>query len=483
MKCGRLAAAALFVLGGCDLAPAYKPPIVAVPSQYKEAGPWQPAAPADTAPRGPWWQAFGDPELGRLEDRVNPDNPNLAATVAIYDEARAYAQEAEAGALPTLGFQSSLSENRQSAHRPLRSASQPTYYGANTIGLQADYEIDLWGKLHDSIVAARESAQASAADLETIRLSLHAELAHDYIELRGFDEEIKLLHDTVDAYGKAFNLVQQRFEGKIASGVDLAQAETQLDSAKAQVSDVVARRALMEHAIASLLGQPASSFSIAPSAVRMSQPAVPAVMPSTLLERRPDIAGAERRVAAADELIGVAKAAFYPSFSIGLLGGFQDTGLNLASLPNSFWSLGPSLTLPIFEGGLRHAELAGAEAALVEAGADYRTTVLGAFQQVEDDLALLHWLAQSIEDEDAATAAAQHSVDLAFSLYRDGAENYLQVVTAQTAALDAARAALDLRTRRLEAGVALIQALGGGWSTADLPVADKLQESGTRRVE
>ena len=472
--CLRATLGCVLTLTGCDLAPPYKPPVIAIPAHYKEAGPWQPAQPADAQPRGPWWEEYHDPELNRLEAQVDPGNPTLAATLAIYDQARAYALEAESGLYPQIGLGGTLSYNRQSANRPLRSPNQPTYYGANTIDAQANFEVDVWGRIRDYVNAGKAEAQASAADLEAVRLSLHAELANDYLTLRGLDEEIKLLIDTIGAYRKALALVQARFLGDIASGVDVAQAETQLDSALSQVSDVRARRALLEHAIATLIGQPAPAFSLAESAAPVAEPNIPPGLPSTLLQRRPDIAAAERQVAAANQLIGVAEAAFYPALSLNLVGGFQNTGLDLVSLPFSFWSVGPALALPLFEGGLRHAELAGAKAAFVEAGANYRATVLNAFQDVEDNLALLHWLGQALADERAATAAAQRSVFLALTLYRDGAENYLQVIIAQTAALDAERAALELRTRRLQASVQFIRALGGGWSTADLPSAKDL---------
>jgi NodT family efflux transporter outer membrane factor (OMF) lipoprotein len=471
--CLLFAACALGLIG-CDLAPAYHRPVVATPPTFKEAGPWQPAQPADAAPRGPWWEWFGDPELNRLEAQVNVANQTLAATVAVFDQARAYAQEAEAGLFPIVGIGGALSTNRESAHRPLRGHDLPSYYDANTLNAQASYEVDVWGRVRDFVAAGKASAQASGADLEELRLSLHAELASDYVSLRGLDEDIKLLNNTVDAYQKALTLVQNRFQGDIASGVDVAQAQAQLASAKSQISDQTSRRQLLEHAIATLTGQPAPAFSLPPSVTPIDQPTVPAGLPSTLLQRRPDIAAAERRVAAANQLVGVAKAAFYPSLSLDLIGGTQDTGLNLLSLPNSFWSLGPSVSLPLFEGGLLRAQLAGAKAAFEQAGATYRATVLSAFQDVEDNLALLHWLAQASTDEDAAVVAAQRSVDLALTLYRDGAENYLQVVTAQIQALTAAQTALDLRTRRLQASVGLIRALGGGWSTTDLPMASAL---------
>ncbi len=466
-----------FALGltGCDFAPPYHPPVVATPVAFKEAGPWQPAQPADAAPRGPWWETFQDSQLDQLEPQVDVSNQTLAAAAAAYDQARAFAQEAEAGLFPTVGVAGQITTNRQSNTRPLRSRGQPDYFGNNILDAEANFELDVWGRVRDFVAAGKAEAQASDADLEAVRLSLHAELANDYVTLRGLDEEIALLNNTVDAYAKALTLVQNRFKGDIASGVDVAQAQTQLESAKSQVSDVIARRQLLEHAIASLIGQPAPAFALAESATPIAQPNVPAGVPSTLLQRRPDIAAAERQVAAANQMIGVAVAAFYPALSLGALGGFQSTSLNnLLSFPMSFWTVGPGVAWPLFEGGLRHAELAAAKAAFEQAGAQYRNTVLNAFQDVEDNLALLHWLAQATKNEDAAVTAARRSVNLALTLYRDGAENYLQVVTAQTAELEAERTALDLRTRRLEASIGLIRALGGGWSTADLPSENNL---------
>lgn len=469
-------AGCMLTLAGCDFAPPYHPPTVAVPSAFKEAviarpvkGPWRPAEPADAVARGPWWEVYHNTEMNLLEPQVDISNQNLAQTLAVYNQARAFAQEAEAGLYPTVGVGGTISTNKQSAHRPLRSANQPDYYGANTIDAQADYEVDVWGRIRDYVAAGKASAQASAADLEEVRLSLHAELANDYVALRGLDEQIQLLNTTIRAYSQALTVVQNRFRGDIASGVDVAQAQTQLDSAKAQVSDVISRRQLLEHSIATLIGQPAPAFSLARSAVPIRQPNIPAGIPSTLLQRRPDIAAAERQAASANQSVGVATAAFYPSFSLNLTGGLQNTGINLLSLPLSFWSLGPSVSAPIFEGGLLRAELAGAKAAFESASASYRATVLNAFQEVEDNLALLHWLQQASRDEDAAVAAAQRSVNMAMTLYRDGAENYLQVVVAQTAELTAEQTALDLRTRRLQASIGLIRATGGGWTTNDLP--------------
>jgi NodT family efflux transporter outer membrane factor (OMF) lipoprotein len=473
--------AGLLALGGCavalaacDLAPKYRPPAIVIPASFKEAGPWKQAHPSDDQPRGPWWEEYGDRTLDGLEAQVDGANPDLQSAAASYDEARAFAAAAEAGLLPTLSAGGSLSGNKQSAHRPLRSKNQPTFFGANTVGLQAGYEVDLWGGVRDAVASGKARAQASAATLESVRLILHAELASDYVALRGFDAQARLLADTVVAYKRALELTQNRAAGDIASGLDVSRAETQLDTAKADVSDVAARRAGVEHAIARLIGQPASTFSLAPDLSPVALPEVPAGVPSQLLLRRPDVAAAERRAAAANESIGVAEAAFYPTFTIGLGGGIQDTGLNLVSLPNSFWSIGPAVSLPIFNGGLLKAELASAKAQFDIAAADYKATVLDAIQEVEDNLADLRWLAQEAKDEDAAVAAAQKTLDLSMNLYRDGAVSYLEVVTAQAAALDAQRQALDLRTRRLTASVGLVRALGGGWSSASLPGSDTL---------
>ncbi|HLZ68015.1 MAG TPA: efflux transporter outer membrane subunit [Aliidongia sp.] len=456
-------------LSACNLAPDYHPPLVDVPAAYKEAGPWQPAAPSDDVPRGAWWERFGDPTLDRLEPRIDADNPDLAATVARYDQARAFAVEAAAGLDPQVSLGASLSANRQSKTRPLRGATQPNFYGANQAAASVGYEIDFWGKLRNEAKAGTELAQASAADLATMRLSLQSELATDYLSLRGLDADAKLLTDTVGAYQKALDLTQTLFHGKIVSSLDVSRAQTQLDTAKAQLSDISSKRALMEHAIATLTGQPAGSFSIPTEVPPFTLPDVPASVPSTLLQRRPDVAAAERSVAAANSEIGVARAAFYPSVSLNLLAGFQSSGLNLLSLPNSFWSLGPDVTLPLFTGGKLDAEEAMAYARFREAGADYRSTVLAAFQEVEDNLALLHWLGQESSDEAAGVTAAQHTLDVALNLYKEGVASYLEVVTAQTALLQAQQTLIDLQTRRLTADVGLIRGLGGGWQASDLP--------------
>jgi outer membrane protein, multidrug efflux system len=463
------ALAPALLLAACDLAPIYRPPVVTVPARYKEAGDWRPASPRYD--HGPWWQSFGDPTLDALEPQVETANQDLAAARAAYLQARDYVAEAQSGLYPHIGSDATISDNRQSNHRPLRSANQPDYYGANTVEAEASYEFDLWGRIKDTIVAQKAEAQASIADLATVRLSLQAELARDYLRLRGLDREAKLLRDTAAAYRDALKLTEDRLKGKIGAPIDVARAQVQLDNAKAQLADVVGPRALLEHAIATLIGRPASGFSIPPAARGTNLPAIPHGVPSTLLERRPDIAAAERATAAANESIGVARTAFYPRFTINLLAGQQDTGFNLLDLSNSMWSVGPTVYLPLFDAGKRQAQLAATEAAYLQTVAQYRATVLKAIQEVEDNLAVLRSLRIEAADVDASAISAQRASNLALTAYRQGASNYLDVITAQTAALDAERAALSVATRRSETTVGLILALGGDWSADELAAA------------
>jgi NodT family efflux transporter outer membrane factor (OMF) lipoprotein len=453
-------------LGGCDLAPVYSPPAADVPAKFKEAsaGVWQTARPSDTEPHGEWWRRFNDRLLNELEPQVEVANQDLAAALAVYEQSQADVAKAQSGLFPAINHDEHFTTNKQSANRPLRSADQPNHYGDNGLEVEASYELDLWGRVRDSIAARQAQAQASAATLEGVKLSLQAELARDYVSLRGLDRQTRLLRDTVAAYRQALELTRERVAGKIAAPIDVARAEVQLDSAQAQLADIAGARALYEHAIATLTGKPASNFSIAPATEIPKIPNFPAGVPSTLLERRPDIAAAERQTAAANESIGVAKAAFFPRFTLNLAGGTQDTGLNLLSLPNSFWSVGPTVYLPLFDGGLRLAELTAAQAAYREDVARYRGRVLAAIQEVEDDLAVLRALKNEEHSADAAATAAQRAQDLASALYRDGGINFLDVVVAQTAALAAKQTGLAVETRRLQTSVALILALGGDYS-------------------
>lgn len=462
---GRPAFAAVLALalGGCSLAPAYAPPAVAVPAAYKEAGPWTQATPMDTAPRGAWWQAFGDPVLDDLESRIERANPTLAAALARYDHARAAASQARAGLFPEIDASADVVRERVSAGRPLSASGQAARYTDRDVGASLSYELDLWGRVRNAVRAGAAEAKASEADVAAARLSLQAQLADTYFALRGADAEARLLADTVAAYERAAELTRTRHDGGIASGLDVSRAQTILSTARASLSEVAADRAIAEHRIAALVGEPAGSFAIAPATPALTPLVFPASTPSTLLQRRPDIAAAERRVAAANARIGVARAALFPSITLGGSGGFETTSGNLLSAPFGFWALGPaSAVLALFDGGKRRAGVRISRADYEEAAANYRETVLGAFREVEDNLALAHHLAAETKDQRAAAAAAEHTRDLALVRYRDGASDYLDVVTAQTAALESERAVLNLETRRLTVSVDGIRALGGG---------------------
>ncbi len=464
------ACGALLMLAGCDLAPAYHAPLVATPVAFSQRDSvFKPAAPVPID-ANTWWTLFNDPTLNAVEAQVDTQNPDLAASLAAYQQARAFAAEAESGIYPEISLGGSLSANRQSNNRPLRGANQPNQYGANTIDASASYELDLWDRIHNAIVAGKALTVASQANLAAVRLSLHAELASDYFALRGLDAQAALLASTVGAYQRALDLTQVRFQGHIASGLDVSRAQTQLDSARTDVSDVAARRDKLEHAIASLTGQPAPSFSLPAKQITWALPNVPAGVPSTLLQDRPDIVADEETVKSANASIGIVRAAYYPTLTITAAGGFQSTGLNLLRLPDSLWSVGPELAFPLFEGGLRHAEEEAAWAKLHQAVDIYRSDVLNAFQEVEDQLSVLHWGQQELTDATQALAAAQHTLDMAMALYQDGAESYLEVVVAQTALLQTQQTVIDLQARLLEADVSLIRAIGGGWSRPDLDV-------------
>jgi NodT family efflux transporter outer membrane factor (OMF) lipoprotein len=462
-----LVALAFAMLGGCSLAPAYHAPTLPpMPASFKEGGAaWKVASPADETPRGKWWRVYDDATLDQLETRLDANNPSLAAALARYDAARAFESQIHAGLLPHLGVMANPARARQSDNRPLRGSNQPNEYDSDTVGIEADYDLDLWGRIRNEISAGSALAQASQADLASATLSLEARLADDYVRLRGYDIQLHILQDALNAYQRALQLTENRHSGGVASGLDVSRAQAQLNDAQAQITDVMAQRALTEHAIAVLVGVPASSFSLSPAQSPLQVPVTPVGVPSALLERRPDIAAAERRVSAANAGIGVARAAFFPDLSLSGNFGFQNTGMdNLLAIGNRFWALGPLATLNIFDAGLRRAQLREAHARFAQASADYRQTVLTAFREVEDDLTLLQQLGTEATQEDQAFSAAQQTLQIATNRYREGIVNYLDVVTAQTAALSAQRSAEAIRTRRLQASVDLIRAIGGGWT-------------------
>jgi NodT family efflux transporter outer membrane factor (OMF) lipoprotein len=454
----------LLGVGGCSLAPPMKTPDVPPGEAYKELGPWTQAQPADRLPRDSWWMLYETPEIDDLQKRLIAGNPTLAAALADYAQAKALSDQARAGLFPTLNLNAGATRNRESVHAPLIGPTTARYYDDNVVGGSVSYELDLWGQIRNQVVAGAANAQASADDLENARLSLLAQLVEDYVQLRSLDRENAILDDTVKNYDHALTLTVQRHGAGIAAGLDVAQAQTQLDTARSQAAQVLAQRALMEHAIAALLGVSASTFSIAPALVDIKLPQIPAGVPTTLLERRPDIAGAQRRMIAANANIGVARAAYFPSLTLGAQGGFQSTGFsNWLSAPSSFWAVGPNALVYLFDGGLRRAQVAQARAEFDASAANYRGVVVTAFQQVEDSLANLNHYYDAAKEEKAAVDAAQRTLDLSMALYKQGAADYLTVVTSQTALLQAQLQALNLDTLQLSASVDLIRALGGGW--------------------
>ena len=455
---------ALALLSSCSLAPPLKVPSVPTAVAYKELGPWTMAQPADRLPRDSWWTLYDSAELDQLETRLIAGNPTLAAALGNYAQAKALSDQARAGLFPTLGVGASVTRNRESVNAPLRGPTTPVNYNNDTVGGSIGYELDLWCQIRNEVAAGEANAAASAADLENARLSLIGQLVDDYIQLRSLDRDSAILDATVAAYARALTLTQQRHDAGIAPGLDVSQAQTQLDAARSQVAQTLAQRALMEHAIAALLGESASSFSLKPQIVAITLPQIPSGVPSTLLERRPDIAAAQRRMVAANANIGVARAAYYPSLTLGAQGGYQSTSIsNWLTAPSSFWAIGPNALLSVFDGGLRRAQVAQARAQFDTAAANYRGVAIGAFQQVEDSLATLNHYHDAAEEEKAALDAAQRTLDLSMALYVKGAVDYLTVVTSQTAVLQTQLESLSLDTQRLRASVDLIRALGGGW--------------------
>lgn len=462
-----LVMAGALTLQGCSLAPTYKVPAVAMPEHFKEdTGPWHPAKPTDQS-QSQWWSVFQDKQLDDLQQRLLKANPDLAAALAHYDAATAYASQLHAGLFAQVNASVAPLRQRQSDRRPLRGDTQPSVYNSDTAGFSLSFDPDLWGKIRNQVAAGDAQAQASADDLAVARLSLQKQLATLYVQARGLDAQSRILKTSLDDYTQALQLTRDRYEGKIASELDLTRAQSQLAEAQAQLDDVKAQSNLSEHAIAELVGVLPSDFALSHDADPLQQPTIPQALPSSLLQQRPDVAAAERRVFAANANIGVAKAAWYPDFSLtGLLGGQTQGSGNLLAAANRYWALGPLVNLPIFDGGRRSANERQAKAEFEEAAAQYHSQVLKAVREVEDNLGQLRDLRQESLDQQAAVDAAQRAEKMATSSYEAGAVNYLDVVTAQTNALQAQRRLQEVDTSRLQASVGLAVALGGGWKPA-----------------
>jgi len=470
----------LLLLTGCMIGPKYvKPDVPSAPafketSEWKEGDGWKVAQPNDTALRGKWWELYGDAKLNEIEEQVDPSNQTLKEAEANFRQARTAIRFNRAAEAPTIGVAPSISAVRASANQPYFTPSLVNNgSGQFTLPVDLSYEVDLWGRIRRTVTASKEQAQASAADLDTVRLSLHAEVAIDYFEVRSADAQKQLLDDTVKAYSDALQLTKYRFEGGAAPKADVAQAQTQLDETRVQASDIMVQRAQYEHALAILIGEPPAQFRLSPIPINVQPPALPdtpVTLPAQLLERRPDIAETERRMAAANEQIGIAKAAYYPTLNIAAVAGLEGSSLlNWFNWPSRFWAVGPTLSETIFDAGRRRATTESALAAYDGTVANYRQTVLNAYQQVEDNLVALHILNTESTQQHSATASAEESLQLSQNRYTGGVDTYLQVVIWQTTALTNERNDIDIMRRRLEANVLLIKALGGGWDVSSLP--------------
>jgi NodT family efflux transporter outer membrane factor (OMF) lipoprotein len=465
-----LTAAVVLLCAGCMVGPDYFKPSVPMTATYKEDQGWKLARPSDTIPRGKWWEIFGDPQLNALEEQVSEANQNVKVAEAHFRQARALIGFARAGLFPTVSAGFSASSLRDSTNRPFVTSANGASTGDFLLTGDISYEIDLWGRIRRSVTAAREEAQATAGDLESARLSIQAELAVDYLELRSADAQQRLLNDTVQAFKEALQLTINRFEGGAAPKSDVAQAQTQLETTQVQATDIAVQRAQLEHAIAVLIGKPPAEFSLQPAPLDLLPPDIPAGLPSELLERRPDIAAAERRVAEANEQIGIAKAAYFPTVTLNALLGFESSSIrNLGGWQSFLWAVGSSLAQTIFDGGRRRATSEAALANYDATVASYRQSTLDAFQQVEDNLAALRILEQETQQQERAVVSARESLQLFTNRYKGGVDNYLQVITAQTVALTNERNQVDIMRRRMDASVLLVKALGGGWNVADLP--------------
>jgi NodT family efflux transporter outer membrane factor (OMF) lipoprotein len=459
---------AIALFGGCAVGPDYERPDAEVPQAYKEDGAWKQAQPQDEASRGRWWEIFKDPQLDALLEQVEISNQNVLASEAQFRRARSLLAASRAGYFPTVTANASI----------IHSRSPTGLVGGTTAGrvitnrsasLDAAWELDLWGRVRRTVESNEASAQASAADLAAARLSAQAALASNYFLLRVLDAQKQILDDNVAALQRSLDLTKNRYAAGVAGKVDLVQAETQLKSTLADAIDTGVQRAQLEHAIAILIGKPPAAFSLPPSPLAVTMPAIPPAMPSALLERRPDIAAAERTVAAANAQIGVAKAAYFPALSLsGSNGSRAADASQWFTVPSRFWSIGPALSLPLFDAGLRRAQTDQAIAAYDATVAEYRQAVLAGFQEVEDNLAALRILEEEAKVQEDAVRAARESVILTTNQYKAGTVSFLNVAVVQASQLNNERAAMVTLGRRLVAAVTLVKALGGGWSAAEI---------------
>jgi NodT family efflux transporter outer membrane factor (OMF) lipoprotein len=470
---------AALLLAGCMVGPKYRKPLAPLTPAYKEPPPesykeWKTAQPGDQTLRGNWWEIFADPQLNSLEEQVAASNQSLKVAEARFQQARAMVHYNRAAQFPTITTGPSITSLHQSANRPFTTTSGTS--ADFLLPFDISYEVDLWGRIRRTVTAAREEAQATAADLQNATLILQAELAFDYFELRSADAQKQLLDNTVKAYTDALQLTTNRFEGGAAPKSDVAQAQTQLETARVQDTDVGVQRAEFEHAIAILIGKPPAQFSLLPSPLNLQPPNIPVGVPSELLERRPDIAASERRMAEANEQIGIARAAFFPTLVLGGTGGLEGSAIaSWFNWPSRVWAIGPAALQTLFDGGRRRATSQAVIANYDATIASYRETTLTAFQQVEDNLAALRILEEEAQQQKAAVAAAHESLQLFTNRYTGGVDNYLQVITAQTITLMNERNTVDILRRRMDASVLLIKALGGGWDVSKLPQVSELR--------
>jgi NodT family efflux transporter outer membrane factor (OMF) lipoprotein len=467
-----LLAIAVLQLSGCEVGPKYHLPVAQTPLAYKEIGDWKPAQPNDQNLGGTWWTMFQDSQLDALELQVNVSNQNLKAAEAQYRQSRAALRYTRADLYPTVTVGPSATRERISSNRPPPSSVfDGITYNDYILPFDFSYQVDVWGQVRRMVESSREQAQASAADLATVNLSMHADLALDYFQARSLDAEEQLLKSTVTQYQQALQLIQSQFKGGIASEVEVEQAMTQLKTVQAAAIDVGVMRAQYEHAVAILIGKPPAEFSLPPLPLTTPPPPIPVGLPSELLERRPDIAAEERRVASANAQIGVAKSAYYPSIILGATGGFESSSITtLLSGPSGLWSFGGSALMTVFDVGRRRALTDQAIAAYDYQVAAYRENVLMGFQQVEDNLAAVRILENEAKVQDEAVVAAQRSLELSIKRYNGGVTSYLEVIVAQNAALSDEVTAVNILGRRMANTVLLIQALGGGWDRSSLPV-------------